>query len=238
MSSRGIAESFNLLFGKDISHDTVLSILALSSETANEINKNQINLKEVKTALFDEIFQSKIPLLGFTDHYSGFIAFKKSDNRTSEAWKQFLLELKKNELTPTTAIIDGGTGLKGGLKLVYGNSVIYVLDLFHARKKLTNAKNKMEGICYSFIIATDKMISEGYEKQSKEYLQVYNKMNHSIELFDKFEKVLNNIARKVYLFNKEKIEYFDSVKLQELFLEIVSLTEKFYKDIRKHGMGK
>ncbi len=234
MSSRGIAQSLQILFGKDICHDTVLSILALSSKTANEINKKDINLKGVKTALFDEIFQSKIPILGFTDHYSGFIVFKKSDNRTSKTWEQFLLELKANELNPITAIIDGGTGLKGGLKLVYKDSVVYVLDLFHALQKLTQSKNKMEGICYSFIVATDKMISREQQKLSKKYLQVYNKMDNAIELFDKFEKVFNNIAGKVYLSNKENNNYFDSVKLQQLFLEIVSLAEEFYKNIRKH----
>lgn len=230
MSSRAIAQSVKLLYNKDICHDTVLKILALSSETANKISKEVIDLKNVKTALFDEVFQSKTPILGFTDHYSGLICFRKSDDRSSHSWHQFLELLKSKGLNPYTAIIDGGTGLKRGLILTFGNTIVYVLDLFHLSKKLLEAKNKMEGICYSLIVGVDNKIKKG-----DDFTKLNEKMNDSIKIFDEYEAAFKDVSHHVYLFNSQSNEYIFSSQLQQHLLKMATLLHKFYHLIRKHN---
>ncbi len=234
MSSRAIAQSVKLLYGKDISHDTVLNILCLSSKVAQNINHEWLDLGKVKTALFDEIYQSKTPILGFTDHYSCAILLKKANDRSTDSWVKFLNLLKSLGLQPSTVITDGGTGLKAALILKFGDSVVYVLDLFHFLKKIVDAKKKMEGFCYSLIKALDDLIDRGCDRSSVEYKKLFKKMNLSIETFDQYETICTQISKHVYLCDHQNGLYVDSNILHHELLECAALLNEFYQNIKKH----
>jgi len=234
MSSRSIAESIRLMYGKDVGHDFVLNVLSLSSEVSKKINHEKLDLTAVKTALFDEIFQSRSPILGFSDYDSAIILLESSNDRSSKSWSTFIDLLKNLGLQPESAITDGGSGLKSSLKLKFGKSIVYVLDLFHFLKKLLDAKKKMEGICYSLIKVVDDLINKGTDKRTKKYKQLVNKMNQAIDIFDQYESLYNTISKHVYLCNHQSGEYVDSNKLKDELLKIGSLLNKFYQKIRKH----
>lgn len=234
MSSRAIAESIKLIYGKSVNHDTVLHILRLSSKVAQDINHTKLDLGNVKTALFDEIFQSQTPILGFADHHSGAIFLSKADNRSSYSWTQFLNVLTSLGLQPNTVITDGGSGLKAALVLVFSDSVVYVLDLFHLLKKMVDAKKKMEGVCYSLIKAIDDLINKGCDKRAVEYKRLVKRMNASIEIFDKYDNLCKKISCHAYLCDHQSNEYVDSRILHDELLESATLLNEFYQNIRKH----
>ncbi len=233
MSSRTIATVVKLIFGKKISHDTVLAILKHSGQVAREIHLKEVKLSKVKVASFDEAFQSSIPILGFVDNFSTVIVLQKASDRTSDSWEVFIDELLAIGLNPSTVITDGGAGMKKSLVIKFGDSVIYVLDLFHLIKKLREARDKMLGLCYSFIAWVYKLDNENTDKRILQYRNATSKMNSAIELFDSYEALLKKVAQHVYLAN-DTGEYISSNDLLKELKELAGYLKKFHSEIRKH----
>lgn len=234
MSSRSIASCIELIFKVDISHDVVLDILAEAGQIAAGINLKELNLKNVRTALFDEIFQSNKPLLVFVDHRSALICLKAVEDRSAETWAIFLELLKSMGLDPNVAITDGGTGLKSALILSFGSDIVYVLDLFHFLKKLSDAKRKMEGICYCLINAVDEMLKDQTDKRTSGYKKTEEKMRLAIDLFDKFELLCQQVAIHAYLTDKNTGKYVTSDELKKELIQIAEILKTFFKQVRKH----
>lgn len=233
MSSRPMQAAIKIIFGIHIGHGTILKILKESGDIAREVLSKELNLSSVKTASFDEIFQSQTPMLGFVDNKSAAIFFKKADDRSSKSWHELLELLTSIGLEPSSVITDGGSGLKKSLHLKFGSSVIYVLDLFHFLKKLREAKNKMEGICYSLILRVDKLIEINIDKRKSEYLKAIKKMDNAITLFDDYEKLLKAVSGHVYLANGSE-EYVNSSVLLNEFKDLAAYLKEFNLKIRKH----
>jgi len=59
-------------------------------------------------------------------------------------------------------------------------------------------------------------------------------MNLAIEIFDRYETLMFEIAKHVYLCNHESGQYVDSETLKEELLKIVVPLKEFYENIRKH----
>jgi len=233
MSSRTISTVIKLLFRKKISHDTVLEILKLSGQTAKRIHLDKVNLSKIQVGSFDEAFQGSIPILGCVDNFSTVIALQKANDRTSDSWKTFIDELISIGLKPTTVITDGGAGMKKSLVIKFGDSVVYVLDLFHLIKKLREARDRMESICYSLIAWVYKLNDEGVDKRIGKYRKAIIKMTLAIEVFDSYEALLKIVGKHVYLAN-DAGEYITSDDLLMELKVLANYLKKFHSEIRKH----
>lgn len=233
MSSRGIEQAIESIFDQRVSHDTILEILNYSGEVGREINLKQLDLSNVGPASFDEMFQSSIPLLGFVDNISAAILFKKAGDRTAASWSEFLDILIQLGLNPSSTITDGGMGLKASLEAKFGKSIVSVLDLFHILKKLREAKNKMEGICYSLIIKVDQKKKDKVDKRTKSFIEAVRKMDFGIDIFDAYERLLGKLSRHVYL-GDDSGEYISSQILKVELKELAVLLRTFYSDVRIH----
>lgn len=82
------------IWGVSISHQTILKIMELAAQVAEDLNK-ELDLSDEKVALFDEIFQKQNPLLVFASPNSAVVNVQASQDRSGDSWKEFLKSLKK-----------------------------------------------------------------------------------------------------------------------------------------------
>jgi hypothetical protein len=137
-------------------------------------------LSYVKGAAFDEIFQKKLPILGFVDPVSSFVYLKHYPDRSKECWEAFLRNLKVLGLNPDFAITDGALGMLGAITKIFPDA-LKIRDLFHVTQKLSKALKAFEGKCYGLIAAVDKLIKKNDSRDS----------NKIAELSSKMQKLLN-----------------------------------------------
>ena len=232
-SSRSIQETIKLLFNVQVGHGTVLAILQESGNIAREILIEKLDLSNSEVASFDEVFQSSKAILGFVDNKSGAIFFQKSEDRSSDSWAEFLDILISLGLSPSSVITDGGPGLKKCLIEKFGGAIAYVLDLFHFLKKLQEARRKMEGTCYSYILRVDDMIKNSEDKRTRKFKNAHEKMEAAIELFDFFEGLLKQVAKHVYLADPSG-EYINSDTLLKELKNLAIHLDLFHEKFRKH----
>ena len=125
------------IWGVSISHQTILKIMELAAQVAEDLNK-ELDLSDEKVALFDEIFQKQNPLLVFASANSAVVNVQASQDRSGDSWKEFLKSLKKLGLDPKSIVTDGGSGMLKGIKEVFEASTM-IRDLFHVLKKISKA---------------------------------------------------------------------------------------------------
>lgn len=98
-SSRDSSSVMTEIWGVSISHQTILKIMELAAQVAEDLNK-ELDLSDEKVALFDEIFQKQNPLLVFASANSAVVNVQASQDRSGDSWKEFLKSLKKLGLDP------------------------------------------------------------------------------------------------------------------------------------------
>jgi hypothetical protein len=230
MSSRNVQETIALVLGTSISHDTVLDILSLASGVARDANTSCLDLKRVKTASFDEIFQNGLPILNFVDNRSAvtLLASDKNQERSGESWAVFLRKLREMGLDAETNIGDGGLGLTKGLEIT-GARGHFVLDLFHCLMKCFQAKKKAEGICYALILAKDNASRFGAA-----YYRAEQKMNMAIEIFDQLEPLYNNVKKYAMLAHPGQSQYMTSDALLAELVKLAEAFDRFHDKVGRH----
>jgi hypothetical protein len=129
-SERGIVQHFRDIYNHDISEGNVHNILADAAQKASIENK-KVDLKPVKIAAHDEIFQGSVPILVGCDAEALFIyLLAKEQKRDMLTWGTNLLMCQEFGLNPDQAIADFGAGLRAGLKGVWPDLPCDA-DVFH-----------------------------------------------------------------------------------------------------------
>lgn len=185
MSSRAIAQSILLLFGKKISHDTVLSILNHGGVIAKELNEKYITFENSKVVLLDEIFLSRQPILGFVDQHSGAIHFNTAPDKSAHSWEVELDSMIVRGLNPVSVIGDGGSGQNAALQEKMPLA-LFSLDLFHILDKLQRAEKVLENNAYHLIKRVYEYKGNKLTSQKSKYQKLYTKMERAVILYDSF----------------------------------------------------
>lgn len=233
-SSRDCANVLSKQRGSNISKDKVLSFLSEAGAVAQKKNVPPIPLHSVtsidrpflaplsviKSGAFDEIFQKRLPILGFVDPVSAYIFLQDSPDRSAESWKSFLLVLRQMGLNIDSSITDGAQGMLKAISEIFPNA-IQMRDLFHVFQKLSKAVKAQEKYCYFLIRYYDKQ-REGSEDKEKQ-ASALSQMNKAILVFDALELETNLFKKSCYFENKDG--YVSSVDIRGIIKRIIALIE-------------
>lgn len=233
-SSRDCANVLSKQKGKNISKDKVLSFLSEAGAVAQIKNIPQIPLhsvtsidrpffaplSEVKAGAFDEIFQKRLPILGFVDPVSAYVFLQDSPDRSAESWKCFLTALRQMGLNIDSSITDGAQGMLKAISEIFPKA-IQIRDLFHVFQKLSKAVKALEKYCYFLIRSCDKQREKGDDKEKQASLS--SQMNKAILVFDALE-LENNLFKKACYF-ENNAGYIGSVEIRGIIKRIVALIE-------------
>lgn len=229
-STRGISQCILRIWGTIVSHQTVLKVLGIAAETAKEQNQ-KITLENVISAIFDETFQKKVPLLVFADPFSGIILAQNLSNRTGETWSLFLTSLKALGLNPKSITSDGGSGLLAGLANIF-SKVPLIRDLFHVLQKIRKALKPMERKCYDFLRQEMSLLKK---KKNTEAKEMNRQFDAAATIFDSVASLFESFKNAAYLENSEqKNSYIDADTLEKLIKKIVEKIELFQEKIGTH----
>lgn len=230
-SSRSCATTLSKIMTADISHQKVLRILDLASETADTLNNSNLSLAAVSCAAFDEIFQRQEPILGFVDPSSAVIYIKDAGDRSGDTWAAFLKFLKELGLDPKAIVTDGGSGLLKGIRDILSGSV-QVRDLFHVLYKLSKARRILEAKCYAMIAAEIKL--QGL-KNGSEALDAHRiKMNDALIQFDLIEANIKDLKKACYLSDDESPCYVTAAALRSIVKKCLRLLDTARQTFSNH----
>jgi hypothetical protein len=229
-STRDIGSILHGIWGVNISHQTIMSILSLAADIAERFNK-QLDLSSISSALFDEVFQNRTPILVFASPVSGLIKLEGSDDRSGESWGKFLEDLKNLGLNPSSVVTDGGRGLLRGIADTFAKATV-IRDLFHVLNKLSKAKKIMEGTCY-------RLLAKAYQYKDKQDFDLAQHYMQSFEdaanLFMSFEDDLERFKCACYLDNSEDFgSYIDSQSLAKLVVSLEGDLSEFLGKYSTH----
>lgn len=235
MSTRATSKVLADMDGITICPTTIGSLLKVCSNIAKSLNSN-VNLSKVKCAIFDEVFQKKSPILGFTDPMTGIVMLKAETYRNKKSWSKFLASLKKQSLMPESTVTDGASGLLSGLSNIFPE-VVKIRDCFHFFKILTRAVKRLEIHCYTQIVEVDKLkgtLSKGFLTSTEKSL------NECIDLYDKLYFLEKDIRQAFYIRCetgiRQYISFFElgrKLKILEFVLKIVFEKFKEISSIRE-----
>jgi hypothetical protein len=139
-------------------HKSIGSICALAHTAAAKaaaINDSQ-DLRRVKVAALDEIFQNGKPVLAVVDVFSTYCcSLSKESQRDGDTWGVHLLELQDQGFAPEKTIADGGSGLRAGVKAALPGVPCHA-DNWHALRELGEAARFLENRAYDAVKAADK----------------------------------------------------------------------------------
>lgn len=149
-SERGIAQFFNDHFDHHVAASTVHNVLT-SAVAAAAIQNAAVDLEKVDVAAFDEIFQSRKPVL-VGAHFASSYCFLLSaeEQLDSDTWGIRLLEARDRRLDPQTAIADFGAVLRAGLAIAFPD-LFCRGDIFHPLMDLNEAVRTLESRAYRAI---------------------------------------------------------------------------------------
>jgi hypothetical protein len=149
-SERGIAQFFNDHFDHHVAASTVHNVLT-SAVAAAGIQNAAVDLEKVDVAAFDEIFQSRKPVL-VGAHFASSYCFLLSpeEQLDGDTWGIRLLEARDRRLAPQTAIADFGAVLRAGLAIAFPD-LFCRGDVFHPLKDLNEAVRTLESRAYRAI---------------------------------------------------------------------------------------
>lgn len=233
MASRPIAAFVRRILGIQMEHDTVLNILNLAGQAANDIQNSTMTLANAKTASFDEIFQNSNPLLVFTNNQSSVSFLKKANDRKEESWSSFIEELKLKQLDPTTVVGDGGPGLGSAIdKSHWGDR--FVIDIFHCLEKTNEALRKMESICYALLEELYKKESKDIDRRVAEYKDLKSKTDIAIDLYDKANALLTKFRIHVRLGDPSEEQYIPSHVLTTEVRDLTLIFGNFIETVSSH----
>jgi predicted DNA-binding protein YlxM (UPF0122 family) len=230
-SSRSCATTLSKIMDTDISHQTVLHILDLASETAHTLNNENLSLATISCAAFDEIFQRQEPILGFVDPRSALVYLQAAGDRSGDTWSAFLKLLKELGLDPKATVTDGGSGLLKGIRDVFSGA-IQLRDLFHVLHKLSKARRVLEGKCYAMIAAEIKLMEPKYQPETLDAHRI--KMNDAIALFDLIEANLKELTKACYLSDDESPCYVTAAALRAIVKKCLRLLDTARRTVSDH----
>jgi hypothetical protein len=231
MSVRNTSKVLKESDGYSICPATIGAILTACSHIARKQTTN-IDLSNIKSALFDEIFQKKEPILGFVDPLSGLTVLSGAKTRSKKVWSGFLNKLKNKGLMPESTVTDGASGLLGGISKVWSEAV-KIRDFFHFMRILVRATGRIEGYCYSMIVEVDLLKSKGLNKNiAKEEKHLAG----CIAMYDMIYDLKNRIRNAFYIRCETGIrQYISAFELARLLSVMKFLLTRFndhYKEIR------
>ena len=234
-SSRDCARILSKQRDKKLSHQNVLSVLSQAGEIARKKNHEMIPLSALKkdqnalfaplSALkcgaFDEIFQKKLPILGFADPVSAYVFLEPASDRKSESWSHFLAKLRAMGLDPDSVVTDGGQGMLKAISKIFPTAV-RVRDLFHVLQKLSKALRVLEGNCYRLITNHDKSEKEADKPGELEKLR--SRMDKAILIFDELSQLIDDLRRSCYFENDSG--YVSASKIKGIIGRIIGLIDE------------
>jgi predicted DNA-binding protein YlxM (UPF0122 family) len=227
-SSRDSSSVMTEIWGVSISHQTILKIMELAAQVAEDLNK-ELDLSDEKVALFDEIFQKQNPLLVFASANSAVVNVQASQDRSGDSWKEFLKSLKKLGLDPKSIVTDGGSGMLKGIKEVFEASTM-VRDLFHVLKKISKARRVMENYCYSLLAkAYDTKVAIETAREAM------TRFDEAALLFDSYEEKVIKFRISCYLDSSESSGgYVDAQALAAITSNLETVLSEFMDKFSSH----
>lgn len=220
MSVRNTSKVLKDSDGYSICPATIGAILTTCAHIASKLT-NKIDLSKIKSAIFDEIFQKKEPILVFTDPLSGISVLSKEKCRSKKVWSDFLEVLKTKGLKPESTVTDGASGLLGAISKVWSEAV-KIRDFFHFIRILIRATGRIESYCYAQIIEVDKLKKN---KSTKDITVVEKHLAECISRYDKIYDLKNKIRNAFYIRCETGIRQYISafelarlLKIMRLFL--------------------
>ncbi len=129
-SYRGVMEFMRDILGVSISEGSIHNLHQVAMHRAGSINRAQ-DLSTIRHALLDEIFHCNRPVLAGIDARSTYCFLLANEaQRDAETWAIHHLYAKDQGFNPDYTIADGGTGLRAGQKIVWGDKPCHG-DVFH-----------------------------------------------------------------------------------------------------------
>jgi|GEM_PF-6340622 len=234
-SSRACSITLSKMMDTDLSHQMVLRILDLASQTAYTLNNENLSLSSVSCAAFDEIFQRQKPILGFVDPMSALVYIQDMDDRSGETWGTFLNYLKVLGLEPKSTVTDGGSGLLKGIRDIFSGAV-QLRDLYHVLNRLSKAKRILEGKCYALITAEIKLMRSKCEPETLDVHRI--KMNDALTLFDLIEANIKELRKACYLSDDSSPCYVTAAALRAILKQCIKLLDIARQTISDHRVIK
>ena len=234
-SSRACSITLSKMMDTDLSHQMVLRILDLASQTAYTLNNENLSLSSVSCAAFDEIFQRQKPILGFVDPMSALVYIQDMDDRSGETWGTFLNYLKVLGLEPKSTVTDGRSGLLKGIRDIFSGAV-QLRDLYHVLNRLSKAKRILEGKCYALITAEIKLMRSKCEPETLDVHRI--KMNDALTLFDLIEANIKELRKACYLSDDSSPCYVTAAALRAILKQCIKLLDIARQTISDHRVIK
>jgi transposase-like protein len=155
-SLRGVQELLRDLFDYPISLGSLHNLVQQAITKATLHNAQQ-DLRRVREAALDEIFQHRQPILSVVDVASTYCCLLSlEEQRDADTWAIRLLELHDQGFDPATTIGDGGKGLRGGQKRALPDTPCRA-DVFHALRDLGQVARFLENRAYAALSTYDEL---------------------------------------------------------------------------------
>ena len=233
VAARSIVWSIYFLYGKMLSHYTVLNILNIASDVAGELTKEHVDFSNASAILLDELFLSDRPILGFVDRYSGAIHFEEAEGKDAISWCKAIAHVKKLNMAPTSVSADGGTGLQAALeesKFVEPKKIS--LDLFHVIDKISRGEKVMENKAYTLIKKVYHCSKK--DEDTETYEKLCAKTERAIELYDSVSRSKKGIQKSSSFFTGTCGEHYNREDLETYIENCINALAAFYTEINEH----
>lgn len=207
-SLSGIQRSLSDLYGREVS-------LGYISETLNRIGSqlgDTDRISSVRLCLIcDEIFGNGRPALAVVDSESYYLLqLKQVSQRDKETWGICWLEIVGEDGQVERITADMGTGLVGGISLVFPD-VAYQSDLLHVLMPLASLVWQFERKAYAAIKAEyetlDKAESAKYGKTRAKYEALYptqcDETTIAVDRFDDYFYLFGELRRVLQIVDEE-----------------------------------
>jgi hypothetical protein len=155
-SIRGAHEILRDVFDVRKSTGSICALARRAAAGAKAIDASQ-DLRRVKVAALDEIFQNQKPVLAVVDVESTYCcSLSLEGHRDGDTWGVHLLDLRRQGFAPDSTIADGGRGLRAGVKQALPGVPCHA-DNWHALRDVGEAVRFLENRAYDAIKAYDKL---------------------------------------------------------------------------------
>lgn len=190
---RGVINFFSDIFDYKISIGNISNIAHSAIEKAKQINATQM-LENIKQAANDEIFQINDPILTGVDTRSLYCyLLSKEDQRDAETWGINLLDLQKQKFNPDRFIMDDGTGIRAGHKMIFPN-ISCDYDNFHITRDLMELRRFFRNKLKTAVSYKNKMQEK--TNKAKENSNG-NKYSRKLYLAKEHEKKMEYLSNNV-----------------------------------------
>ncbi len=242
-SISGIQRALEDIFGQHLSMGRISGIL-------NDIGSRLSDTDQIDSVrlclISDEIFGNGQPILVTIDSESYYlIQLRKVSQRDKETWGVCWLEIVGDDGHVERITADMGTGLVGGISLVFPDAV-YQADLLHVLMPLASLVWQFERKAYSAIKdeyeSLDKSESSKYGKTRAKYEGLYvgksDEALIAIDRYDDYHYLFQELQQVLQIIDEQKGELRSKADVEGEIEAILDLMETIDDDKLKERLRK